>query len=104
MEYLQAGPCRLGLHCTLLSANVQSLNSDYARDPPACGSALYGQTSTNTRPILHFLSPLVTTCPLQRPYPRPMKVLSDVSGAPDFLPYAEDVYKYFRMLEAASRA
>jgi hypothetical protein len=29
-------------------------------------------------------------------------VLGDVSGAPDMLPYAEDVYKYFRMLESAS--
>ena len=34
--------------------------------------------------------------------PTPEKVLGDVSGAPDILPYAEDVYKYFRMLEAAS--
>jgi hypothetical protein len=34
--------------------------------------------------------------------PTPEKVLGDVSGAPDMLPYAEDVYKYFRMLESAS--
>jgi len=28
--------------------------------------------------------------------PAPAKVLGDVAGAPDILPYAEDVYKYFR--------
>ena len=34
--------------------------------------------------------------------PTPAKVLGDVAGAPDMLPYAEDVYRYFRMLAAAS--
>ena len=34
--------------------------------------------------------------------PTPAKVLGDVSGAPDTLPYAEDVYKYFRLLAASS--
>jgi len=42
--------------------------------------------------------------PASKTVPTPEKVLGDVSGAPDMLPYAEDVYKYFRMLEAASRA
>jgi len=42
--------------------------------------------------------------PASKTVPTPTKVLGDVSGAPDMLPYAEDVYKYFRMLEAASRA
>ncbi len=34
--------------------------------------------------------------------PNPAKVLGDVAGAPDVLPYAEDVYRYFRLLAAAS--
>ncbi len=34
--------------------------------------------------------------------PTPAKVLGDVSGAPDMLPYAEDVYKYFLLLESSS--
>ncbi|MBE7159123.1 MAG: hypothetical protein INR62_11960, partial [Rhodospirillales bacterium] len=49
-----------------------------------------------------FGSPLINTLPLSRTVPTPAKVLGDVAGAPDMLPYAEDVYKYFRMLEAAS--
>jgi hypothetical protein len=40
--------------------------------------------------------------PASKTVPTPAKVLGDVSGAPDMLPYAEDVYKYFRLLEASS--
>ena len=40
--------------------------------------------------------------PASKSVPTPAKVLGDVSGAPDMLPYAEDVYKYFRLLEASS--
>ena len=63
-------------------------------------------SSTPTRSQVHhrpsFLSPLVNYLPASKTVPTPEKVLGDVSGAPDMLPYAEDVYKYFRMLEAAS--
>ena len=34
--------------------------------------------------------------------PTPVKVLGDIAGAPGILPYAEDVYRYFRMLAAAT--
>ncbi|HEX3437616.1 MAG TPA: M14 family zinc carboxypeptidase, partial [Pseudacidobacterium sp.] len=47
-------------------------------------------------------SPLTGYLPASTTVPTPAKVLGDVSGAPDMLPYAEDVYRYFRMLEAAS--
>ncbi len=36
--------------------------------------------------------------------PTPKAVLGDVAGAPGKLPYAEDVYKYMRMLERAQPA
>jgi hypothetical protein len=36
--------------------------------------------------------------------PTPKAVLGDVAGAPGKLPYAEDVYKYMRMLEKRARA
>jgi len=41
-------------------------------------------------------------CPRRRPSLLLEKVLGDISGAPNILPYAEDVYKYFRLLEASS--
>ena len=40
--------------------------------------------------------------PASATVPTPAKVLGDVAGAPDMLPYAEDVYKYFRLLETSS--
>ncbi len=49
-----------------------------------------------------FSSHLVDYLPASTTVPTPAKVLGDVAGAPDMLPYAEDVYKYFRLLEAAS--
>src|SRR5579885_1518777 len=50
----------------------------------------------------YFNSPLTDYLPASKTVPTPAKVLGDVSGAPDILPYAEDVYKYFRLLAAAS--
>src|SRR5690349_11321603 len=49
-----------------------------------------------------FTSPLVDYLPASKTVPTPEAVLGDVSGAPGILPYAEDVYKYMRMLEKSS--
>src|SRR5882762_8112052 len=49
-----------------------------------------------------FTSPLVNYLPASKNVPTPEAVLGDVAGAPGILPYAEDVYKYMRMLEKAS--
>ena len=50
----------------------------------------------------YFNSPLTDYLPASKTVPTPAKVLGDVSGAPGILPYAEDVYKYFRELAAAT--
>src|ERR1043165_8816426 len=50
----------------------------------------------------YFASPLVDYLPASTTVPTPKAVLGDVAGAPNKLPYAEDVYKYMRMLEKAS--
>ncbi len=49
-----------------------------------------------------FTSPLVNYLPALKNVPTPEAVLGDVAGAPGILPYAEDVYKYMRMLEKTS--
>src|SRR2546426_5399122 len=49
-----------------------------------------------------FNSPLTDYLPASPNVPTPKAVLGDVSGAPGKLPYAEDVYRYMRMLEKAS--
>ncbi|HEU4837560.1 MAG TPA: M14 family zinc carboxypeptidase [Pyrinomonadaceae bacterium] len=50
----------------------------------------------------YFNSPLTDYLPASADIPTPKSVLGDVAGAPGKLPYAEDVYKYMRMLERAS--
>src|SRR5713226_8876064 len=47
-------------------------------------------------------SPLTDYLTASPNVPTPKAVLGDVSGAPGKLPYAEDVYRYMRMLEKAS--
>src|SRR5213596_1700841 len=49
-----------------------------------------------------FNSPLTDYLPASSKVPTPKAVLGDVSGAPGKLPYAEDVYRYMRMLEKTS--
>src|SRR6266446_4783318 len=49
-----------------------------------------------------FNSPLTDYLPASPNVPTPKVVLGDVAGAPGKLPYAEDVYRYMRMLEKAS--
>ena len=49
-----------------------------------------------------FTSPLVDYLPASKSVPTPEVVLGDVAGAPGILPYAEDVYKYMRLLEKNS--
>jgi hypothetical protein len=50
----------------------------------------------------NFSSPLVDYLPASKSVPTPEAVLGDVAGAPGILPYAEDVYKYMRLLEKAT--
>ena len=74
-----------------------------ARSQPADRSA-YTDAIKKYTTDPSFISPLVDYLPASKTVPTPAKVLGDVSGAPDMLPYAEDVYKYFRLLEASQPA
>jgi len=49
-----------------------------------------------------FNSPLTDYLPASPTVPTPKSVLGDVAGAPGKLPYAEEVYRYMRLLEKAS--
>jgi len=80
----------------------QQLNSNFDRDPAQPIDQAYTDHIRKYTTDPSFISPLVDYLPASKTVPTPAKVLGDVSGAPDMLPYAEDVYKYFRMLEAAS--
>src|SRR5271169_4370511 len=90
------------LFAATASVFSQELNSTFARDP---GQPIDQQYTDQIRKYTtdpSFTSPLVDYLPASKTVPTPAKVLGDVSGAPDILPYAEDVYKYFRMLQDSS--
>jgi hypothetical protein len=88
----------------LLCSNVFALAQapDYARDPHQAIDESYTAAIRKYTTAPEFNSPLTDYLPASKSVPTPAKVLGDVSGAPDVLPYAEDVYKYFRELAAAS--
>jgi hypothetical protein len=86
--------------CISLSAQVAT--SEYARDPNQPVDQPYTKKILEYTTDPSFISPLVNYLPASKTVPTPEKVLGDVSGAPNMLPYAEDVYKYFRLLAASS--
>jgi hypothetical protein len=83
-------------------ASAQVVNSDYARDPNQPVDQQYTKKILEYTTDPSFLSPLINYLPASSTVPTPEKVLGDVSGAPNMLPYAEDVYKYFRLLAAST--
>src|SRR6202041_2562297 len=84
------------------SLHPQSLNTNFSRDPNQAIDQDYTDHIHKYTTDPSFISPLVDYLPASKSVPTPAKVLGDVSGAPDILPYAEDVYKYFRLLEQSS--
>ena len=81
---------------------AQELDSTFARDPGQPIDQHYTDQIHKYTTDPSFISTLVDYLPASKSVPTPAAVLGDVSGAPDMLPYAEDVYKYFRQLEASS--
>ncbi|MGB7137304.1 MAG: M14 family zinc carboxypeptidase, partial [Acidobacteriaceae bacterium] len=74
----------------------------YARDPQQPIDQDYTAKIQQYTTEPYFNSPLTDYLPASKTVPTPEKVLGDVSGAPNMLPYAEDVYKYFRLLAAST--
>jgi len=73
-----------------------------ARDPKQPIDEAYTAKIRKYTTAPYFSSPLVDYLPASKSVPTPEVVLGDVAGAPGILPYAEDVYKYMRLLEKAS--
>ena len=73
-----------------------------ARDPKQPVDEAYTAKIHKYTTAPYFSSPLVDYLPASKNVPTPEVVLGDVAGAPGILPYAEEVYKYMRMLEQAS--
>ena len=79
-----------------------AIGSAYARDPQQAVDQDYTAHIKKYTTEPYFNSPLTDYLPASKTVPTPWKVLGDVSGAPGMLPYAEDVYKYFRLLAAST--
>jgi zinc carboxypeptidase len=74
----------------------------FVRDPKIPVDAEYTKKIKEYTTEPFFTSPLVDYLPASRTVPTPKEVLGDVAGAPGKLPYAEEVYRYMRLLEKAS--
>lgn len=74
----------------------------YARDAGQAIDQEYTRKIAEYTTEKFFNSPLTDYLPASPNVPTPQVVLGDVAGAPGKLPYAEDVYKYMRMLEKAT--
>ncbi|MBS0381083.1 MAG: hypothetical protein JSR56_01510 [Proteobacteria bacterium] len=77
-------------------------NNPYARDPDQLVDQAYTAKIAKYTTQADFNTPLTDYLPASNTVPTPEAVLGDVAGAPNMLPYAEDVYRYFRMLAKAT--
>jgi hypothetical protein len=83
--------------CAAVSAQVKP-----GRDPNQAIDEEYTKKIREYTTETFFNSPLTDYLPASPNVPTPKSVLGDVAGAPNKLPYAEDVYRYMRMLEKTS--
>ena len=77
-------------------------SNPYARDPNQPIDQAYTARIAKYTTRTDFNTPLTDYLPASKTVPTPKAVLGDVAGAPDMLPYAETVYRYFRMLAKAT--
>ena len=77
-------------------------DSAYARDPNQALDAAYGEKIAEYTTDPAFNSPLTDYLPASATVPTPAKVLGDIAGAPNMLPYTRDVARYFDLLAASS--
>src|SRR5271154_1896204 len=94
--------CGILLAATTAGAALGADETAPARDPKQAVDEAYTAKIKKYTTDPSFTSPLVEYLPASKTVPTPEAVLGDVAGAPGILPYAEDVYKYMRLLEKAS--
>jgi hypothetical protein len=88
----------------LISASALSIRAQngFSRDSSQPVDDEYTRKIREYTTETFFNSPLTDYLPASPNVPTPKTVLGDVAGAPGKLPYAEEVYRYMRMLEKAS--
>ena len=101
-KWMFAGLALVAGSCAGVWGQNPKLSSVYDRDPAQAVDEAYTKLIRQYTTDPSFGSPLVDYLPASSTVPTPMKTLGVIAGAPDVLPYAEDVYKYFRLLAASS--
>jgi hypothetical protein len=94
--------CGFGMLVFFAAASLVADETVAARDYKQAVDEAYTAKMRKYTTAPYFTSPLVDYLPASKNVPTPEAVLGDVAGAPGILPYAEDVYKYMRLLEKAS--
>ncbi|HEX3143369.1 MAG TPA: M14 family zinc carboxypeptidase, partial [Pyrinomonadaceae bacterium] len=89
------------LFALFASASVNAQNG-YGRDANQPVDQEYTKKIAEYTTEKFFNSPLTDYLPASPNVPTPQAVIGDIAGAPGKLPYAEDVYRYMRMLEKAT--
>src|SRR6201990_727076 len=94
-------PALIGI---FLSAFIITAFADerYARDQSQAIDDAYSKKIAEYTTDPSFNSPLTNYLPASSTVPTPQKVLGDISGAPNVLPYSKDVYRYFDLLAQSS--
>lgn len=77
-------------------------DDSFARDPAQATDAAYAAKIAEYTTDPSFNTPLTDYLPASATVPTPEAVLGDIAGAPDRLPYATDVHRYFRLLAQAT--
>ncbi|MEP6802175.1 MAG: M14 family zinc carboxypeptidase [Acidobacteriota bacterium] len=86
----------------LLATSLLALDGTPGRNPAQPVDEEYTKKIREYTTETFFLSPLIDYLPASASVPTPQSVLGDVAGAPGKLPYSEEIYRYFRLLEKAS--
>jgi len=105
LALLVAGAClqsSLSAQQGKMPASPMSPSTPFLRDPKIPIDDEYTKKIKEYTTEPFFSSPLVDYLPASKTVPTPKAVLGDVAGAPGILPYSHEVYRYMRMLEAAS--
>lgn len=108
MKHLPLAAAYIALNLVTLRAQTPApavppvMLQQYARAPQQPIDQAYTAAIAKDTTEPYFNSPLTNYLPASKTVPTPQAVLGDIAGAPNKLPYAEDVYRYFRLLQAHS--
>jgi len=87
---------------TIASASPAHASDAYARDPQQAVDQAYTGKIAQYTTGAQFNSSLTDYLPASASVPTPAKVLGDIAGAPNKLPYTQDIHRYFDLLAAAT--